>query len=343
MTKKFKNTKLVMIFFILFIGLFVSIFSLTSSAQEEPFEIRLKSELKVDWAIPDVEIPIVPRNEMKILNVTVEYSLTYGLNYSKGMYLSYVNYKDFPFYEHPSKRPSGGYAKGKVRLEILESPSWCHAVFKSSYVSVNISKRYITQTQLYMVLDEDAPAYADGHLLIRASIQDLFPSPIQGFSKLFNLTFTPSYLPIIDVDLIGINTKRIEPHQSAEFPIRISNLGNDQTLVFINVSNLPEGWNAIVTDQVFIKENGVKTVFLSIKPPRDFGFREELGMVRVSVTPTRALDPSQKGEEVALSFLVQSKGFFAEGESLFTIIWIVLLIIIIVLIVRYLLIKKLSR
>jgi hypothetical protein len=260
------------------------------------------------------------------------------------MYLSYVNYKDFPFNKQPGQgRPFGGYAKGKVLLEILESPSWCHAVFKSTWVNVNISKKYIMQTQLYMILDEDAPAFTTGYLLIKASIQDFSPAPIEGDSKLFNLTFTPSYLPTIDVDLPEVNTVQIEPHQSAEFPIKITNTGNDQTLVYLKVENQPEDWSAVVTDQIYVKENSIKTAYLSIKPPRDFGYREDIGIVRVSVTPTRALDPSQAGDEISLSFLVQSKGFFAEGAGLFNIIWILLFLIIIIFIIRFFIRKKFHR
>ena len=199
------------------------------------------------------------------------------------------------------------------------------------------------QTQLYMILDEDAPAFTTGYLLIRASIPNFSTAPIEGDTKLFNLTFTSSYLPIIDVDLPEVNTVKIEPHQSAEFPIRITNIGNDQTLVFFKVENQPQDWNTIVTDQIYINENGVKTAYLSIKPPRDFGYREDIGIIRVSVTPTRALDPSQQGDKITLSFLVQSKGFFAEGAGLFNVIWIILLIIIIIFVIRYFIRKKFRR
>lgn len=328
MINKYRTIKIVILFILLF--QVFNLISVKNTSAQDNSPIRLKTNFDIYWT--DLEDPIVPRDEIKELNLTVECSLGYGLDLSKGYYLNYVNYEK---YEANIVKDVPRTAKARLELDILEKPSWCQVSFLSHFVNINISEKYIAQTQMYMIIDEDAPAYTQGIIKINAKIMNINPAPIQGDERIFELSFKPSFNPRINVELPKINTVDIEPYQTAEFPIKVTNLGNEETRVIIEVKNLPDDWTASVSNELILNLNETKNAILVIKPPREFGYREDIGIVRVSITPTRAYssDLSEAGEEMTVSFLVKSKGFFIEGEGLYQFILITLVIIVILLIV----------
>jgi hypothetical protein len=325
------------IIIMIFIIAFLINIPINSNAEESIW--NLNHNLFLRWEASENQNPIVPRDEVKRLNITVEYSFSHGIGLSEGMYLNYINYLNLI-------GPSNTYSRSvkvKIRLEIIEKSDWVHAVFRYPIVTVNLSPKYITQMPLYLLIDEDAPAYSQGYLLIKASNFEFSSGfEISSDEKIFNLSFQPSYYPSISVNLPDVNTVQIAPHETATFQIEINNLGNDQTRVTLRAES-PQGWKATVTDEVLILKNETKSAILSIRPPLEFGYHEDVGIVRLLLSPARAFDLSEKGDNVTLNFLVQSKGFFIEGQGLFSFIWIVLLLIIIIFIVRIILIKKLKN
>ena len=323
--------------FILFTLLVASIFSViipTLSAYESP--VVLESTIDIRWSGDQSRNPIIPRDEVRKINVTVEYNLDCGLSFSRGMYYNYLNYDNFDFTKNKYD-PEGATAKNMIELKILEAPPWCKAVFESPVVGVNISNKYITNTTLYMIIDEDAPAYTMGNIKIKATLRDIFTAPIRGFEKEFNLSFQPEYYPYINVDLPDVNTIEMNPDEIKSFPINVENLGNEETKVFLKVESLPEGWSAKVTDIILVDVNKTATAQLSVKPSKTFGYQDEKGIIRVSLTPARALNISNKGEPITISFLVHSIGYSGQG-FIGILPFIILLIIIIVII--YIVVKK---
>ncbi|EMR73475.1 hypothetical protein MCGE09_00624, partial [Thaumarchaeota archaeon SCGC AB-539-E09] len=63
------------------------------------------------------------------------------------------------------------------------------------------------------------------------------------------------------------------------------------------------------------------TVQLVVQPPYSFGYHNEREVIQVSMTPSYYADPTLKGQEYVLSFVVQSRGFSTPGfEAIFVII-----------------------
>ncbi len=334
MIKKYK-----MIFTFLLILLLISTVFTANTLAKDPV-IKLKQQVSLYWDSSDSDDPIIPRDELKELNVTFDYSFNHGLSFSEGMYLNYVNYKDLGF-TVSGKYPDGYYSKAKIELDIIDSPSWCHATFRHPQAVANLSPSFINKIPLYIILDEDAPAYEQGYLLVEAFIR----SPpainyISSYKKEFNLTFTTSFYPVIDVNLPDVNVKEIGPQESAEFPLEISNIGNDKTIVNIKVDSLPDGWAATVTDSLLLEKESSKKAQLSVKPPRDFGYKNEVGIVRLKLTPTRAYDMSEEGDDLTISFLIKSKGFSVEGGNLNFSILVIVFVLLLFLIVGFFLKKK---
>jgi len=304
------------------------------SAETNPI-IRINGQLDFDWSLDEYEKPILPRNEVKKTNISMVFTLSYGgLGIGEGIYLNYMEYKD----------KYGGFGTGKVELEILDHPSWCHVALESRVVGINVTDRYETKIPIYICLDEDAPGFTQGLIQIKARLlplNNLLPLTIN--TKIFNLSIIPSYLPIIDVDIDDINTAEIFPDENAVFPIKIKNLGNDNTRVSINVSNLPEGWTAVVTNVLFLEENESDLATLTVKPPKNFGYQEETGIIRLSITPSKASKPSLEGDTMSFGFLVRSKGFSVEGQGIFPAFGIIIFFVIIIIFVSLISKRKLAN
>jgi len=99
------------------------------------------------------------------------------------------------------------------------------------------------------------------------------------------------------------------------FPIDIQNLGNARTVVLLTVVSTPLGWAAIITDQVTLEEGtgSIATAYLTIKPPKGFGYHYDEESITISMQPVKADDYSKKGEITTATFLVQSRGFSTPG------------------------------
>lgn len=319
---KFTVTMIITLLF--FSSLICATFTITSKAA---LPIRISQNIDLEWGNAEEEnIPIIPRDELRIINVTITYTFSHGLPFSEGMY---VNYTD-----------EGLYAK--IKLDVVGTPDWCYAAFRYPNAVAKItSKTYVTQMPLYIILDEDAPAYEQGVIKVKAKVYT-FPAAtfISGIEKIEELSFQPAYNPIISVDLPDVNTKQIRPRETANFPIKITNIGNDQTVVSLKVESLPKGWSAVVTDEVLLDKEESYTATLTISPPKDIGYREDLGIIRISLIPSRAYDQLEVGDEMSLSFLVQSKGFFAEGQGTFSIFGIIIFLAIIIIFIRFIIKRK---
>jgi len=271
-----------------------------------------RSVVDVKWNLNESEKPVVPREEIKRLTLKVTFRIDTGESFGQGLYDGYK-----------------GTALAFIDLEVNDSSPWCSAVISPSTVATNISRYSETTADLYLTLDETAPAYGEGFLSIKAKSRAL--SLIEGFEDSFNLYFVPSYLPIIAIDLPESNSKRAGPMETIVFPIAIENKGNARTKVFFEVSQDEEDWVATVTDELTIPEasGSTDTAYLTIVPPNDFGYHYGEAVFTVSILPTRAENTDERGSPLYATFIVQNRGFSTMGVEAFIPIGLVVLIIIV--------------
>ena len=166
-------------------------------------------------------------------------------------------------------------------------------------------------------VDENAPAFGAGYVKITASVPKI--GAIDGYSQVFTLEFSPAYLPMINAQLPEGNSKSIGPMDTAVFPITVENMGNARTTVFFKIDNVPEGWIAVVTDDITLDEGkgSTGTVYLTIKPPKGFGYHNDDRSIIVTMTPARAEELRNQGESKTVTVIIESRGFSTPGfESL---------------------------
>ena len=304
------------IIFLLVVSKFVIITPNYSKALQV---ISAEALTEVDWNLEDIQKPIIPRDEIKELELLIKFRIETDNYIGMGLLLGYA-----------------GSDIALIDLEIVETSPWCSAVLQQTLVATNISEYEETTTKLYLSLEEDAPAYGDGFIKIKARTRAL--NIIKGSEKIFNLSFSPAYLPIIKTNLPEVNTKRIYPLEKAVFPIELENAGNARTRVTFEIENVPEGWEASIKDFIVLKEaKGSKEIaYLSVIPPNGFGYHYDEANIMVTMTPSRAEDEKDTGNPLYATFAVQNRGFSTNGieQILFIGIFVLLIFVAIVLLLR---------
>jgi hypothetical protein len=255
----------------------------------------LNSNINIVWE-DDIVKPVVPREEIRRLNLTIEYRVDWGRDFASGALDGY----------------EGVGTAALITLKVTDYSPWCIATLSVTTLLTPITRGVSKSTVFLDVqLKDEAPAFGDGYVKISASANTM--QLIGGFEKEFTLEFIAGYLPRINADLPGGTTKNIGPKDSAVFPIELNNLGNARTTVFFEIEDIPKGWNAVINDDITLDENGQFSATLTVIPPRDFGFHDERQSIIIKMTPARAEDLTNIGNPSYVTVVVQSRGFSTPG------------------------------
>jgi hypothetical protein len=293
MTKKFRTLKASIVMSILLVSVFAAFIPTTSAR----LFLNLSSYVNVTLGENESGLkPIVPRGEPGQLTLYV----TYGVN--KGGALSQALFALFQG------------RQVNIKLEITDKSPWCTATLPSDTITTQTSSQEQKRTTMLTIrVDEDAPAYGSGIVKISATVPKI--GLIEGFSQVFTVEFTPAYLPMISATLPGGNSKTIGPLDTATFPIEVVNMGNARTTVSFKINNIPEGWVAVVTNEITLDESqgSSGTAYLTIKPPKGFGYHNDNQGFTVTMIPARAEDLRNVGESRTITVIVESRGFSTPG------------------------------
>ena len=308
MAKNLKSVKSLFIIGLLLISLIISIAPTTSAGRL----LNLSQYANVSWSSNATEKPIVPRGVMRSIDLDIIYRCNTGAAPSQIVFALYQG------------------RQVNIKLEIVATPEWTTANLNSGTITTSIS---LTEQSLKAILsirvDTDAPAFGAGYVRIKISIPKV--GPIDSFEQEFTLEFSPEYLPLISDQLPDGNSKQIGPLDTAVFPIEIENLGNARTRVFLEVVDHPKDWIVVVTDDITLDEaQGSKgTAYLTVKPPKSFGYHYEEESIRVSMLPTRAEDITNQGEKTYVTVVVESRGFSTPGFEIISSIGAIIALMII--------------
>jgi hypothetical protein len=287
----------------------VSIFAaMAPPASAQSSAVGLQSLVRIDW---DKITPIVPRSGQQEYDITVTYEIT------KGWFLANLL---FPF--HIGRQVD-------IKLDVVDTPNWCTAKMLQATLNTAVKADNSTElkAKISISLDSNAPAYGGGYVTIKATVPKI--GLIGGFEKEITLTFEPQYLPLIKPEPEGGNFKKIGPMDTASFPIKIENLGNDQTIVQLRVVNPPDGWVVAVDDEITLDEGegSTGTAYVTVRPPKGFGYHDEDASIYIEMTPVRALNENEKGTPKTVTLLVESRGFSIIGLEVYLPIIIIIIVL----------------
>jgi hypothetical protein len=290
-TKKINEIKAGVVTVFVLSGLLVALVPISSAGPIFNF----KSILNVTWG-NETQEPFVPRGQLRTVTIIITHTVTKTAA-GKGV-LSTLTGALIP-----------------IHVEIIEKPSWCSATVQEGTLSVTVQPGITStvKTTIAIQVANNAPANSLGYIKVKATAERT--SIIEGFENVFTLNFIPAYKSLINPSLPETNMKEIGPMDTAVLPITISNLGNARTIVFLDVTSIPEDWVAMVTSQLTLEEGAGSqgTAYLVVKPPKSFGYHNEEQIIKVSMQPVDANDYSKRGEITYQTFLVQSRGFSTPG------------------------------
>jgi hypothetical protein len=296
MTKKFRSIKAGIIMGVLLISLFAA-FVPTSSARLFG-NLSSYVNIVVDGNTSG-SILIQPRGGTAEINTKVIYGVTAGGILSQTL-LQFVKGKQV-----------------NIKLAITEKPDWCTASLPTDTLTTTVSTEEKTFTVRVVIrVDETAPAYGAGSIKIEATVAKIgLLIPVAGFSQVFTIDFTPSFLPMISATMPKGNSITIGPMDTAQFPIEVTNMGNARTTVQFKVDGVPKDWVAVVTDQITLDEGqgSTGTAYLNIKPPKGFGYHNEDQSIIVTMIPARAENLRDTGPVQTVTVIVESRGFSTPG------------------------------
>jgi hypothetical protein len=322
MKRNFRKIKATLILGILLVSVSAALVP-TSSAG---IIVNLSSYARVSYDSKNFSgTPVVPRGELRPLPIVI----TYGVNFA-GFFPGLANLV-FNLY------------KGRqvnIKLELVKWSPWCTPTLTQGTLTTSVrEEEQDLNANINLKVDIDAPAFGSGFVTVRVTCPQVGVM-IEKYENEFTLEFDPAYLPLIKPQTMGSNTKRISPMDTAVFPIEIENLGNARTKIKLKIVSVPDGWTAIVTDQIILDEiegsSGI--AYLTIKPPKSFGYHDDTAGIVIEMVPVRAENSLDVGPPERISVLVESRGFSVIGVEAFAIP--IIFILVIIFLIYYFLIRK---
>lgn len=298
MAKKFRAIKTTLILMILIVSIFTA---LTFSASARIFKID-----PIITISPGRAENVIPRSGVLDIDVTVAVSLSgFGASFVSG---------------DRSVIKDSAIA---IQLSATTAHDWIQATIVNSLLEVRVgdvgSERAILHTRVQLTVTEKAPAFTMGEVIITAKTNRI---PGIGFvieekTYIETVPFEIGYWGVVSISSPKGNFIEIGPLDSAVFPIDIINLGNAVTRILIEpIGDIPEGWvvsvpatDIIPSDDVAGSQGARTRVYLTIKPPFDFGIHNQRQSFKVSFITHYIGQPHLRGESQTELFTVQSVGF----------------------------------
>jgi len=209
-----------------------------------------------------------------------------------------------------------------IDLTVESCPSFCSASMSTSSVIAPITQNLnlATNASLIVTVNENAPGFDDFTVRVKAKSKQVngLLVNVPPLETVHDVRVKPSYAALISIEEPKGNFMEIGPMDTADFEIRLENLGNAPTEVTFELINIPDGWNPNIQETVTLGsgvmgEDSSKTVTLRIKPPYGFGYHNERKTLQVKVIPSYYRNPTLEGREYVLNFTVQSRGFSTPG------------------------------
>lgn len=262
------------------------------------------SEIRINATTSQINEPIATLSGTKPIDVTVKYKLDIGkfanwflFKRRMGRALLFGPKYALKFL---TKIPSA-----EINLTV-ECPDWCTATIDNSKVNVGISNSF-SQAKAkvtFSVVNSSGHALELNYITVKAEFKSNWR--IKGSVNETKISFMSAYLSSISANIEMLKNKTELPISSVNkttIPIDITNSGNGDTIINVNVENPPENWN-ISTDSenITIPVGETKQINLIINP--DENFENETITLKLTPRSTSTADVENKylqGEPVYLS------------------------------------------
>jgi hypothetical protein len=218
-----------------------------------------------------------------------------------------------------------------IDLEIDNAtlPDFVSASITPNLISADISQeltRAKQQVILFVKVDENAPAFLDFSIKIKATARETSSRfglvTIDSITTSAEVFMQPNFVPSISVSEPEGNQFNISSNNQAKIPINVTNLGNGRTLIDFELLNEPKYWTLNIQESVILEVGEETTVYLHVKPDDKPNQRH---VIQLRITPSYYRDKSLSGDSYTLNFTVTSKGILPEEINIVIILLIFLI------------------
>ena len=238
----------------------------------------------------------------------------------------------------------------EVQLEIIEKPEWCEASLNNNAFNFKV-KRSCSEPEnasLSISVNENAPAFIKGEIKIKATstlIKGLIFTKVAEGNATFEIPFSVGYLPLIDVSLSEGDYKEIPPLNTSTIPISITNLGNGETTVIINVKTNDSNTfelkypTSVTIDPPLLGGEYKKEIEIEIYAYKNLSTETFV----VELTPQHYSQSSLQGETTTIDLTIKNDGSYIEENGLeidLTLILGIIAVIFLVLVLVFILRRK---
>ncbi|MDG6219526.1 MAG: hypothetical protein QCI00_08815, partial [Candidatus Thermoplasmatota archaeon] len=205
-----------------------------------------------------------------------------------------------------------------VTLDVSTSHDWVDVSITNSPATLKINEPGTKwRSNIQLTVTEKAPAFTLGKVTVTARSSRLagLGFIIEEKIETFEVPFEIGYWGVVSINPAG-NFKEISPLESAVFPIELNNVGNGVTYVAIEpIGEIPSGWvisspssRILQSDDIAGQDGHKSTIYLTIKPPFDFGIHNKRETFKVRFTTHLLGRPDLPGQGETITFTVQSVG-----------------------------------
>lgn len=234
--------------------------------------------------------------------------------------------------------------KANITLSVDGCPDWCNATLDKSNMEIDYDNEFIKQeATLTISVNENPPALEQANIIVKAKYAGHWT--IKTASNNTNISLLSAYKSKIEWETETNQT--IPPLKNTTIPINITNNGNRDTVLLIDVVDPPENWN-ISLDQENItipidEDDNMRQINLVVIPPR--GFNKEIINLKLTSksTPKEGVgDEYLTGESIAFDITFYNDGSLKdeEGINIDTTILIIVIVIIILILIAAILLKR---
>jgi len=304
MNKKFTIVAIM----IVLLGILLSPTVLSSDTNEEKSTaIGIKSifasspEITIDYDETAAAEYVIPNSESVVIPINVSFKITGA--FAKWHELIFKN------------------KNVNVELSIVETPDWCTAEFTSASIKTRVSGGTGQNTSLKLSVNENAPAFQNGVVKIRAT-----SSAIKGLLGIItkvtdgnfsaDIPFTVGYFSAISLETEGTYLE-IPPLNVTHIPINITNLGNGPTQISVEVENISDNLNVSYVQVALIDslatggDDNKATIVIDVMPNKHFSQET----IIVKITPSADRHPELTGKTYILTYVLKNDGSYAEEEN----------------------------
>lgn len=163
---------------------------------------------------------------------------------------------------------------------------------------------------------KQAPAVTPTDITVTFDAQVPSNSAVTPTDQDVQFTVTAEYFSIVSFQQPS-PFQRVGPTEAANFPLKITNSGNGETLFTFEITDVGyDRWQVPTPSQLSVpatqtgSETNTRQMNLQVSTALSTGYYNDLGVVTMKMSPKFAPQPSKTGVETAVSFLTHFQGMY---------------------------------